>query len=253
MTARAILPPGPAILDREDLALLVDEFDREKERRRRGWREGVRRKYWTAAEAHELAERRELPQSWRLDEIREKELREVTWEDLHDLAEVDTEESLRKWADIKQAAAFEFEYRAGTAASGGQGSLPMDRAVYFHLVDSLRQEWRPTGASEEVLIRSLAQAATMAETWLRVCSMQVHSYCETTEKDLIEDGSWKGPRVRDVEAQDQAMTMYDRWNRIFLRTLRALRDLRRYQVVVNAPGGQVNIAAPGGQQVNVQE
>ena len=45
--------------------------------------------------------------------------------------------------------------------------------------------------------------------------------------------------------------MVDRWNRMFLRCLRALRDMRRYMppVVVNNPG-PVNIAQ---QQVNVAE
>ncbi len=42
--------------------------------------------------------------------------------------------------------------------------------------------------------------------------------------------------------------MVDRFNRLFLRTLRALRDLRRYAPAVNIQNaGQVNI---GGQQVN---
>ena len=43
-------------------------------------------------------------------------------------------------------------------------------------------------------------------------------------------------------------------NRMFLRTLRQMRDLRRYQmpVTINNPK-QVNIAADGGQQVNVQQ
>jgi hypothetical protein len=48
---------------------------------------------------------------------------------------------------------------------------------------------------------------------------------------------------------DQAGAMVDRFNRIFLRTLRALRDLRRYAppvIVQNA--GQVNVAS---QQVNL--
>jgi hypothetical protein len=41
---------------------------------------------------------------------------------------------------------------------------------------------------------------------------------------------------------------------MFLRTLRQMRDLRRYTppVIVNN-GGQVNVAANGGQQVNVQQ
>jgi hypothetical protein len=43
----------------------------------------------------------------------------------------------------------------------------------------------------------------------------------------------------------------DRFNRIFMRTLRQLRDLRRYSpVTINNPN-QVNIANDGGQQVNV--
>jgi len=51
----------------------------------------------------------------------------------------------------------------------------------------------------------------------------------------------------------QAADMADRFNRLFLRTLRQLRDLRRYNlpVTINNPQ-QVNIAAEGGQQVNMQ-
>ena len=51
---------------------------------------------------------------------------------------------------------------------------------------------------------------------------------------------------------NQAADMADRFNRLFLRTLRQLRDLRRYSmpVMINNPE-QVNIAADGGQQVNV--
>ena len=58
-------------------------------------------------------------------------------------------------------------------------------------------------------------------------------------------------QAREMEAQVHAAAMHDRWSKTFVRTLRALRDLRRYQVVIqNAPGGQVNV---GAQQVNVQQ
>jgi hypothetical protein len=55
-------------------------------------------------------------------------------------------------------------------------------------------------------------------------------------------------RVTTVEAIDQAAAMVDRFNRLFLRTLRQIRDLRRYSpsLVINNPS-QVNIA---NQQVN---
>jgi hypothetical protein len=47
------------------------------------------------------------------------------------------------------------------------------------------------------------------------------------------------------------MAMVERWNRVFLRTLRALRDFRRYApTVMIQNAGQVNI---GSQQVNVAD
>ena len=58
--------------------------------------------------------------------------------------------------------------------------------------------------------------------------------------------------MSEQNAIEHAAQMADRWNRIYMRTLRNLRDLRRYSmpVTINNPQ-QVNIAADGGQQVNV--
>ena len=52
----------------------------------------------------------------------------------------------------------------------------------------------------------------------------------------------------EYAAIEHAQQMMDRYNRLFLRTLRQLRDLRRYStpVTINNPQ-QVNI---GGQQIN---
>jgi hypothetical protein len=58
---------------------------------------------------------------------------------------------------------------------------------------------------------------------------------------------WQPSKVSVAEAMEQSAAMMDRFNRLFLRTLRALRDLRRYPVIVqNAQ--QVNVAD---RQVNV--
>ncbi|HEX5736371.1 MAG TPA: hypothetical protein VF131_26310 [Blastocatellia bacterium] len=56
-----------------------------------------------------------------------------------------------------------------------------------------------------------------------------------------------------MEYLDHCTQMADRFQRMFLRVLRQMRDLRRYSVpvTINNPK-QVNIAADGGQQVNVQ-
>jgi len=71
--------------------------------------------------------------------------------------------------------------------------------------------------------------------------------CRTwlTDRFCCPFGSGKGLAVQE------AAGMVDRWNRMFLRCLRALRDMRRSMppVVVNNPG-PVNIAQ---QQVNVAE
>jgi hypothetical protein len=57
------------------------------------------------------------------------------------------------------------------------------------------------------------------------------------------------PRLSTGEAIERAGAMADRFNKVFLRTLRALRDLRRYApTVIVQNAGQVNV---GGQQVNV--
>jgi hypothetical protein len=50
--------------------------------------------------------------------------------------------------------------------------------------------------------------------------------------------------VDQAQAVEQAMEMTDRWNKIFLRNLRALRDLRRYSPVVNiGTAAQMNVGA----------
>ena len=56
-------------------------------------------------------------------------------------------------------------------------------------------------------------------------------------------------RVYAPAALDQAAAMADRWQRAFLRDLRALRDLRRYAPAVVVHGSaQINVAE---RQVNV--
>ena len=62
------------------------------------------------------------------------------------------------------------------------------------------------------------------------------------------------PYVSEQGAVEYAAQMADRWNRIYMKMLRKLRDLRRYNVpvTINNPQ-QVNIAADGGQQINISE
>ena len=59
---------------------------------------------------------------------------------------------------------------------------------------------------------------------------------------------YRTPRQADVQTRDDAIKNADRFQRMFMRTLRALRDLRRYAAKITIHNeGQVNI---GQNQVN---
>ncbi len=97
----------------------------------------------------------------------------------------------------------------------------------------------------------MAQAYTLQLKWTAILMQR----SEGSERDVKTGEPYSNlPRVSKAEAIQEAAAMVDRWNRMFLRNLWALRDVRRYctaVVVVNNPGGQVNIATEGGQQMNV--
>jgi hypothetical protein len=62
------------------------------------------------------------------------------------------------------------------------------------------------------------------------------------------------PFVPEQVAVEHAAQMADRWQRMYFRAIRNLRDWRRYapQVTINH-AQQVNIASDGGQQINVSQ
>lgn len=70
---------------------------------------------------------------------------------------------------------------------------------------------------------------------------------------------WELPTISEQEARAEA-AMLDRFQKMFFRAQRALRDWRRYSppVTINNPnqvniGEQVNVATGGGQQVNLKK
>jgi hypothetical protein len=87
-------------------------------------------------------------------------------------------------------------------------------------------------------------------SWMESLNTRSQSDARSEEQDLGKHDSWQPPRVDAATALDQAATMADRCHKMYLRALRALRDLRRYTpslVVQNV--GQLNLAQA---QVNVQ-
>jgi hypothetical protein len=140
-------------------------------------------------------------------------------------------------------------------------------ASYLGLRESLAAEWEPRGGIELNLIDMLAQAFLQYQYWVKESVLRTQTAPRTEEPEYTEwkqyksaaakangwsHGWWDIPYVKEQESIEHAAQMADRWNRIYMRTLRNLRDLRRYSVpvTINNPQ-QVNIAADGGQQVNV--
>ncbi len=164
------------------------------------------------------------------------------------------------WQLIKDEARKEFEsgHRMAAALETTDWmQTPWKRAEFLAIRDSFIAEWQPKGGIELAMIDTMAQAHSEYLYW---CDITHHR--ATTEGKILysaEDerraaearGHWIPPRVGEIAAIDHAAQMADRYNRLFLRTLRQLRDLRRYSMPVTIVNpGQVNIAADGGQQVN---
>jgi hypothetical protein len=129
----------------------------------------------------------------------------------------------------------------------GYGSHCWTRAQFLAVRRDLMEAWQPRNGVERQLIDMLAQAQTGYLHWLEVLTLR----CSTGSARQRATNQWEPLTVRDAEATEQAAAMVDRFNGIFLRTLRALCHLRKVPpAVVVQNAGQVNV---GGRQVNVAQ
>ena len=156
---------------------------------------------------------------------------------------------LRRWEEVKDAARDELGsgQRAAAAVLLPVHDSPMDRARYIAIRHELTREWNPRSGIEQTLVDQMAQAWTMQLHWQEIATSRMLFEHRPLTPEEVE---WELPRVNYVEAAEHATAMADRWNRMFLRQLRALRDMRRYSPVVVQNAGQVNVAQ---QQVNVAQ
>ena len=174
---------------------------------------------------------------------------QVTWWALHALADADPDAAQAVWERVKQAAFDELATGDRAARVLEWDGDPLQRARFLVLRASFRDEWRPGGGIEAALVDTLAQAYSGQEFWQEQLQRRATTQSKAERWERERKGEWTPPLMAVGDAIEQAATMADRFNRLFLRTLRALRDLRRYSspvVIQNA--GQVNV---GGQQVNV--
>jgi hypothetical protein len=205
-----------------------------------------------------------------LDELRSYPLDIINFADMLPLMTIAPRMAEEFWLEMKVEALMEFE--SGHLAS--KALMPVNymrsawnAASYLGIRASLKEEWQPRGGIELSLIDMMAQAFLQYQHWVeesvkraQTREREVHPDYEQWQrwkkpKEKAEgflDGYWYRPFLSEQAAIEHAAQMADRWNRIYMRTLRNLRDLRRYSVpvTINNPQ-QVNIATDGGQQVNV--
>jgi hypothetical protein len=185
--------------------------------------------------------------------------------ELHDFAPRVAE---RFWEKAKREGRAEFEsghLAANITFPVGYMKQLWNIARYLGVRESFIAEWQPKGGIEIALIDMLAQSYFQWQYWLEQTVKRSQTRPREEHPDYKEwqrlrkkyneeswmDGYWLPPYVSEQAAIEHAVQMADRFNRIFMRTLRQLRDLRRYSpVTINNPS-QVNIANEGGQQINV--
>jgi hypothetical protein len=151
--------------------------------------------------------------------------------------------------------------KAGLFASNALDlHLPFEKGQFSFIRIGFHEEWQPRGAIEASMVDTLAQCYFAWQYWL-TRSFQVANNQDTAREQIkknkkspYDEDRWDPPRIIAIEYLDHCTQMADRFQRMFLRVLRQMRDLRRYSVpvTINNPK-QVNIAADGGQQVNVQK
>lgn len=195
-----------------------------------------------------------------IKQIEKTSLESLSWWQISILFGRDQQQAERIWKLLKQEARKEFlsGHRIASTNEGAEWQRePWKRAQFLAIRDGFFEQWKPNGAIELAMIDTMAQAHSEYLFW----SEEVHrrsttdikiAYSQEEEQLYAEArGHWIPPRVGEKDAIEHAAQMMDRYNRLFLRTLRQLRDLRRYStpVTINNPQ-QVNIAADGGQQVN---
>jgi hypothetical protein len=184
----------------------------------------------------------------------------VRWDELAAVGDADPARAVALWERIKEAA--RAEQTSGHRAAAmleSASSTPMERARFLVMREALIEQWQPRGGVEMVLLDQLAQAHAMHQYWTQVLATRTQEQAAGDISQRHENarhersgthwGQWLPPRVSEAEAINEAAQMVDRWSRLFLRTLRQLRDLRRYAapVTIHNPA-QVNV---GHQQINV--
>jgi hypothetical protein len=161
----------------------------------------------------------------------------LTWAQVTELARTDPELAEQKLGALRLEAAEEL--RSGHRAARINQTVnatPLERARHLALSDEMRRQFQPRNGIEDVLLQNLVQAQSQYEHWLAIY-VRHDSFGVKKPNDDAEP--FETPRLTEAEAIEQAMDMVERWQKMLLRCLRALKEWRRQPIIV---ANQVNIA-----------
>jgi hypothetical protein len=145
----------------------------------------------------------------------------------YELGERNPELALECWQNIRKHALNELQsgHRSAKAMEAYGNHHCWERAQFLAIREDLAADWKPRNGIERQLIDVLAQAQTTMVSWMSRLATYSGMACANQKAEIRDQGKWNPPRISESQANEQAATMYDRFNRIFMRTLRALRDL----------------------------
>jgi hypothetical protein len=152
----------------------------------------------------------------------------VSWTDLEALLRHDPERDLRHRGEVQRAASEDLRigHRACQAVEV-LGSTPWSRAQYLSLRQELTDGWQPQNGVEQQLVDARAPAQTDAEFWLERVMARAARAAAIEDAVLRHKGKWELPGVNGFQTPEHAGAMVDRFNRISMRTQRALRDIHQ--------------------------
>jgi hypothetical protein len=198
--------------------------------------------------------------SWDIDSL--------SWYSMDHLFRADPDLAEQVWDEVKEAAARDFKsghFAAELFERTEWQKNVWKRAHFVAVFQMMVESYKPRDTIEHQMVEMAAVEYFLWRHWTgehlhrattdpRYESQEFREYkrihCKPHAKQWGE-GYWDLPYQSEAEAIQQAAELADRFRRAYLASVRALRDWRRYPVIVQN-AGQVNIAAEGGQQVNVQ-
>ncbi|HEX5736846.1 MAG TPA: hypothetical protein VF131_28710 [Blastocatellia bacterium] len=179
---------------------------------------------------------------------------QLRWHNLSD-AELDNDGAAQVvWEHVKVRAREELRSGMLAAMVVAENQAPIAYGRFLARREALIEDWQPRGGQEMQLVETLAQLQVLQDHWMQICVQRMMFDAQEESRKIKRNGKWEMMPIGKDALMEQAHEMLGQVNAMCLRTMRALRDLRRYsaQIIINNPR-TVNVAQDHATQTNVQK